>query len=394
MLTPGKPSIAGTAVIVGAGVGGLAAALVLRRAGWTVRVLERSSSIDQAGFGLSLAPNALAALRELGVVESIVREGHVPKIVEIRHTDGTLVRRIAADAFSRPGDPAMVLVRRSILHKCLLNAIGSGCIAFDCDVTSFRIEHDGVSIATADNRTFDADLLIGADGVGSIVRRTLHPSEAAPRFSGYWALRGLATGAGDHLGGVSAIAYLGPGAEAAAIRAGEDVVYWYASLAQTHVGDGTADARALLDRCAALQHPTFRAIARSSGPDGMRLEPLFVRDPLLSWGVGPVTLLGDAAHPVLPHTGQGAALALEDALALGLALSREPSPVALRRYESVRRRRTDRVIRSGPRIARVTTTSSPVVGSVRNAFIRMMPVSAAATVFRVLPRRDPHRELR
>jgi 2-polyprenyl-6-methoxyphenol hydroxylase-like FAD-dependent oxidoreductase len=358
-------------------------------------VLERSGTTHQIGFALSLAANALAALRELGLAESIEREGHVPGLVEIRRTDGPLVRQIDSHAFSRPRRPALVVARRSVVHECLLRALGSGCVELNSEVADYRLERQGIAVRTTDNRTAHADLLIGADGFGSLVRRLLHPSEAAPRFSGYWALRGLSAGGDDHLGKLSATAYLGPGVEAAAIRAGEDAIYWYASLLQRHVPTGTLDPQALLERCPALQHPAFSAIARSSRADAMRLEPLFTRDPLPSWGQGAVTLVGDAAHPVLPHTGQGAALALEDAVALGLALSKGTGiPSDLRRYESVRRKRTAGVIRSGPRIAGVTTTPSRWVASVRNAAIRLIPMSAAAAAFRMAATRDPHRRLR
>jgi 2-polyprenyl-6-methoxyphenol hydroxylase-like FAD-dependent oxidoreductase len=127
----------------------------------------------------------------------------------------------------------------------------------------------------------------------------------------------------------------------------------------------------------------------------MRLDPLFVRDPLTAWGAGPITLLGDAAHPVLPHTGQGATLALQDAVALGLALRAAGQPAAaLRRYESVRQPPSVRLVRSGPRVARITTTRSVLVGWIRDAAIRFAPLRAIARGMKLTPRRDPHRELR
>ena len=114
----------------------------------------------------------------------------------------------------------------------------------------------------------------------------------------------------------------------------------------------------------------------------MRLDELLVRDPLSSWGRGPVTLLGDAAHPMLPHTGQGGAQALEDAASLGRALRGAALPeVALRQYEAERMPRTRRVVRSGPHIARVTTTRSRVAAAVRNSLLRLTPRSAIVKAF-------------
>ena len=244
------------------------------------------------------------------------------------------------------------------------------------------------------NRSVSGDLLIGADGVGSSIRRLLHPSETPPCRSGYWAVRGLARNAVRHLGQLSAVVYLGDGIEAAAINAGEGAVYWYASLLAHDLPTDRSDPRRLLDAYGIATDPTFKAIVEATGPDAVRLDELYERAPLEWWGQGPVTLLGDAAHPVLPHTGQGAALALEDGVALDLALRRGDAPASLRRYEAVRRPVTARVVRSGPRIARTTTTHSRVVAATRNAVIRLIPMAAMGVAARLTSRRDPHRPLR
>jgi 2-polyprenyl-6-methoxyphenol hydroxylase-like FAD-dependent oxidoreductase len=126
----------------------------------------------------------------------------------------------------------------------------------------------------------------------------------------------------------------------------------------------------------------------------MRFDELFVREPLSAWGRGRVTLLGDAAHPVLPHTGQGAAQALEDAVALGLALN-DPLSIeeSLRTYERVRMPRTRKFIKLGPRIARATTTRSAIVRGVRTAAIKLLP-EALLSLSTIGSKSDPHRELR
>jgi len=126
----------------------------------------------------------------------------------------------------------------------------------------------------------------------------------------------------------------------------------------------------------------------------MRFDELFVRDPLTAWGTGRVTLLGDAAHPMLPHTGQGAAQALEDAVALGLALRHAgPFEDLLRRYEKVRLRRTSSLVKLGPILARVTTTRSRMIQWLRTSAIRLIPESLLGGT-RASAQRDPHRDLR
>ena len=170
--------------------------------------------------------------------------------------------------------------------------------------------------------------------------------------------------------------YLGDGIEAATARASQDAVYWYVSLLAADVGNVEPIPRVILERQTAAFDPRFRAITSASLPDDMRFDELLLRDPLSEWGTGRITLLGDAAHPMLPHTGQGAAQALEDAVALGLVLG--PAGVvepALRRYEQVRSRRTRRLVKLGPRIARITTTRNPLVKLLRTTAVRWLPES-------------------
>lgn len=139
----------------------------------------------------------------------------------------------------------------------------------------------------------------------------------------------------------------------------------------------------------------FRTVVRGTRPDDMRLDRLFDRDPIVTWGQGNVTLLGDAAHPMLPHTGQGAAQALEDAVALGLVLSRaDDLPTALRRYEEVRSARTRRLVVRGRRAAWAMTTHSAFTTGVRTALIRLVPAARMARMFMLAGEADPHRGLR
>jgi len=214
---------------------------------------------------------------------------------------------------------------------------------------------------------------VGAGGVGSVIRARLHPGEPPPRPSGYVALRGQSH-AIERLEGLGVIWYFGHGVESGIARASADSIYWFLSLSTADVLEGPADVHSVMRRFAARFDAQFHAIAGATLPADMRLDELLARDPLPRWGAGPITLLGDAAHPMLPHTGQGAAQALEDAVALGRALGHEPDPVtALRRYEAIRSPLTRRVVKAGPWIARVTTTKNPLVAFLRNGAIRSVP---------------------
>lgn len=382
-----------TALIVGAGIGGLAAGLALRRAGWEIRIFERAATPRELGFALALAPNAMAALDALGVAGAIASNGVAPVRVEVRHADGRRIRRFEWATTSVPATAQTHVALRPVVHGALLDAVGSASIELDSEAAGVESGADGVVLTLRNGRTIPGDVLIGADGAGSAIRKDLHPDEPPPRASGYWAIRGVAQDVGHHLGDLSAVAFFGPGIESSAARASERAVYWYISLLTADVGDGR-DAAALLRRRLAGVDPALRAIVEATPSADLRSEALLRRDPLASWGRGRVTLLGDAAHPVLPHTGQGAAQALEDAVALGLVLtSGAEVEAALRRYEQVRFRRTRQIQRLGPRIARVTTTHSRVVAALRTAIVRLVPM-AMLNLAAKLNARDPHRALR
>jgi 2-polyprenyl-6-methoxyphenol hydroxylase-like FAD-dependent oxidoreductase len=369
-------------VIVGAGIGGLAAGVMLRRTGWDVRIFERTAAPREIGFGLGLAPNAARALRELGVASQVFADGMTMGSggkAELRRTDGRLLRRVIVPRERLGAMDPMGVVLRPVLHNALLDAIGRDTIHANHDAIGFETSTEGVVVRFENGERTAGDILIGADGIGSVIRRQLHPDEPPPRPSGYHALRGVSL-AVDLLDGVQFIALFGPGVEIGIVQASSTMVYWYVSLLTKDVGHGANSPQDVLQHVTHTFDPQFRAIAARAST--LRLDELFVRSPLTTWGAAPVTLLGDAAHPMLPHAGQGAAQALEDAVQLGRALGAPGDPAAgLRAYERARIPRANSFVRLGQRIARVTTTHNPVLGAVRNTVIRLTPTAALLKSF-------------
>jgi 2-polyprenyl-6-methoxyphenol hydroxylase-like FAD-dependent oxidoreductase len=207
-----------------------------------------------------------------------------------------------------------------------------------------------------------------------VVRRHLHPREGAPRPSGLWAVRGVAHGVTAHLGGSNGAQYFGRGIEAGLGRVSDDAVYWYLSIPSAAMPRGPRTASSTLAHVIDGFHDPFRAIATATRPDDMRLDALFDRDPISDWGRGPVTLLGDAAHPMLPHAGQGAAQALEDAVSLGVSLAAASDAVAgLRRYERVRAPRANAIVKAARRNARMSALDSAIGVWARDTAIRVIP---------------------
>jgi 2-polyprenyl-6-methoxyphenol hydroxylase-like FAD-dependent oxidoreductase len=152
-----------TALIVGAGIGGLAAGVALQRAGWNVRVYERAQSPRELGFGLLLARNALSALGQLGVAGALVGRGSAGAGVEVRRLNGRVIRR-----FDIPAAMPTVVALRSELYGALLNAVGDGALKLGSDVVSFSEGPEGVTVRFRDGGTHVGRILVGADGVNSV----------------------------------------------------------------------------------------------------------------------------------------------------------------------------------------------------------------------------------
>src|SRR5262245_58384242 len=196
-----------SALIVGAGIGGLAAAISLRRAGWDVRVVEQAGSPRELGFALALAPNALEALRELGLKDEVVSRGVEVKAFEVRLPDGRLLKRIDFEGNAVQS----VVTLRPARHGTLLAAVGSDALVLGRRVTGLAPAPapDKAAVLLDDGSRLEANLVVGADGVGSAVRQALHPAEPPPRPSGFQAVRGVSYEIGDRLGTADGAVYLG-----------------------------------------------------------------------------------------------------------------------------------------------------------------------------------------
>lgn len=342
------PSAARSAVIVGGGIGGLACALVLRRLGLAVQVVEQARKLREVGAGLQLSPNATRILRDIGVLGAVEAVAVAPRALDVRdgRSGATLARAEYAAAAARFGAPFLV-VHRADLQAILAEAAQqAGCvIAVGASLTAVEPGFGGVrAVVQQGDGLFvhGADILVGADGVRSAVRGHLGLRQP-PVFSNRLAYRATIDAPDDHPPEVRL--HLGRDAHlvtypvksgkqlnlVAIVKQTRPVARWNApgEGAQVHAAFAgwSADARRLLERAGHFL-----------------CWGLYDIDPLPRWGTGRVTLLGDAAHAMLPFLAQGAAQAIEDAAALGAALARGADPAAaLRQYEAERRPHTARI---------------------------------------------------
>lgn len=344
----------GPVLVIGGGIGGLAAALGLQRRGVPVRVYERSARLGEIGAGVIIQPNGRRALADLGVDEALAaRSSCMRAMYTCDYATGeVLSRQDNASVARRHGTP-MLAVHRADLHGVLLDAVRANdaeAVVAGHEFESLDQDDEGVTVHFANGATERADAMIGADGVSSAVRSFLFPHEVAA-FNGQVAYRALVP---EELVPASARER-----ELAMHRAPGRYLLHYplrGGVVMNLIGCGLTEATweaegwsipATNDEFAATYAdfaPDLLALIRNVPEGALFKWGLRDRTPLARWTVGRVTMLGDAAHPMTPFLGQGAAMAIEDALVLARAFAASTTVAeAFGRYEEVRRPRGNTV---------------------------------------------------
>jgi len=361
------------AIIIGGGIGGLTAAVALRRVGVEVAVFERAGELREIGAGISIWTNAMKALEGLGLAAAVRAAGREEIGGEVRTTGGAVLSRIPARTLEERFGRNVILTRPDLLRALseAVEATGDP-VRVGVECVGFRQEGSGVTALFADGREESGDLLVGADGLNSVVLRQLF-GEGRPRYAGFMAWRGLAD-LGRDVGGFEA---WGRGSVFGLVGLGGGRFYWYGTK---NAPEGQQDAQAgrkaeLLERFGGWHEPVPAAIRATPETQILRND-VYDREPLQRWGEGKVTLLGDAAHPMTPNLGQGACQAIEDAAALASCLRERGDDVvrALRLYEGRRGGRTAEVARRSRLLGRMVQLENPLLCAARDAAARAMPV--------------------
>jgi 2-polyprenyl-6-methoxyphenol hydroxylase-like FAD-dependent oxidoreductase len=346
------------AVIIGAGIGGLAAAVALRRVGVRSLIVERADSIHEVGAGLSIWSNAVNALRQLGVESRVMESASVVERSLVRTPAGRILAISEYGPISGIAGAPCICVRRAVLQRILLEELppswvrtGARCVSFN---DSTAILENGESI--------EADVLVGADGISSVIRAGLHGAEP-PRYAGYTCWRGILCKEGV-LPDRSVRLAVGAGKQFGLWPCGAGQLYWFLTRNAPQGVTATRGEPATLCRDWAAPVPE---IIEGTAEGAIVQNDIVDRPPLRWWGRGGVTLLGDAAHATTPNLGQGACMALEDAVMLAFCLSTvRPAESALREYERRRIPRTGAIVRDSWQTGRILQLDQSALEPVRD----------------------------
>ena len=367
-------------LIAGGGIGGLALALALARTGRSSTVLEQRDAFVTAGAGIQLGPNGVRVLQRLGVAEALRPLVGEPDAIHVH--DGKTTRTLAtlplgAWIAARHGAPYWV-AHRGDLHGALLAAAAAEPqIALRPGFTLVSFVEGGkeVQAISAAGEKISGGALVGADGLWSSVRALLCPSHA-PRFVGATATRTVIPAAqAGRLVAQAVGLWLTPGVHVVhyPVRAGAEIAVVAIAREdwQGRDWDVEADAATLLARIGDFHASLIEVLA---GMHQWRKWALYRLPPLPRWSAGRITLMGDAAHPMLPYLAQGGVLALEDALVLSDCLSAHPGdePSAFRDFEARRRRRAQRVQAVSLRQGRIYHLPPPLSWA-RDTVLRLAP---------------------
>jgi 2-polyprenyl-6-methoxyphenol hydroxylase-like FAD-dependent oxidoreductase len=356
--------------IVGGGIGGVAAAVALSKAGIDATVYERAPELREAGAGLMLWPNATRVLRELGLLERVEKLSGRSHHFLVRARSGKILMDIGLGQFDVPA----LCTRRCDLLAALMSELPPDCVRLGHEFESFERHRDGVGIRFAEGMSAQHDVLIGADGIRSRLRSQLLGIRE-PIYRGYMVWRGIASVRSGSNSADSNSETWGNGKRFGILNTGGDRFTWYATANAdpTHV-DGPEGRKAELLRRFAGWHEPVERLIEATDEGGMLKNGAYDLAPLKSWGHGRVTLLGDSAHPCTPNLGQGGCMALEDALVLAKSFVKEASPeMALRRYESLRRKRTRHVQQRSLLMGNIGQWENPVIVGGRSVVTNILP---------------------
>lgn len=364
-----------TFAIIGGGIGGLTLAVALQKKGIPAVVYENATEIKPVGAGIVLAANAMKAFSELEMDNVVSDAGKVMKRVVIKDQKGNSLSFTDTNKVNRKfGLVNSVALHRADLHQILLNHILPGSLRRGKGLVDLSQNEDGITLYFNDGTSAHADYVIAADGIHSIVRKKFLPASQI-RYSGYTCWRGVLSELTPGLNTEEASESWGAGKRFGIVPLTDKRVYWFATVnALPNDKDLASFGPIELEKLFKDFHSPISDIIRNTRHTNIIKNDIIDLVPVKQFSFGSIVLLGDAAHATTPNLGQGACLAIEDAVVLANCIeSHEDPKLAFAEFERKRIPRTTQIVNTSYQLGKIGQWKNPFLIRVRNTMMKLAP---------------------
>lgn len=371
--------------IVGAGIAGLTAAIMLEKLGFEVRVFESAEEIRGIGAGMGLASNAIKAFEYLNLDREVISICNHLKDFEISDAKGKIIISADTKRIKQSYNTDNFAVHRADLHKLLLSKIHPEKIETKKKLVDLRILNEKVEIEFKDGKVGEFDFVIGSDGVNSRIRQLFHP-KSKPRYAGYWCWRGVVENPNENLN--KSIETWGENGRFGITPLTENRIYWYACIG-SNLKDGVPEfGLKELKGQFKNYHQRIPEILNLTSKKDLISNPIVDIKPISRYHFDRVLLLGDAAHATTPNMGQGACMAIEDVAVLQDELRKNDWQTACANFEKRRLKRTHYIIRTSKLAGKFAQVENQFLISTRNYLLRNLPDTLSQRPLKQLLEKD------
>jgi 2-polyprenyl-6-methoxyphenol hydroxylase-like FAD-dependent oxidoreductase len=361
-----------TFVIIGAGIAGLSAAIALKNIGIDALVVEASKIIRPVGAGLSLAANAIEALRHLKISEEVIKNGRELESFTLFDKYGKVIKKVNTQPTNSKTIIRNFTIHRAKLHEVLLSKISPENILTGQRSISMSETADGIQIIMEDGTILLTKYLIVAEGIHSPLRKAI-TSDANVRYSGYTCWRGIVDNSELNINETSET--WGKEGRFGIVPLANNQIYWFACK-NTREQNSDFKNYTLNDLLNNFKdyHPPIIKIIKTTCPGSLIWGDICDIEPLQKFAYGNTLLIGDAAHATTPNMGQGACMAIEDAVILANCLTQNSRvSEAFRSFEKRRLTRTHKIVNDSWRLGKIAQIENDFLASMRNIAFRLMP---------------------
>jgi len=358
--------------IIGSGIAGMSCYIGLKDAGLDVRLYDRDARNSAAGF-LTLWPNAVKAFRVLGVADEILARACIKNASLIQNHRAKPIVEVPVHRIGEKSGIPIHSISRDALNKVLRSRLDESDLFENKCLKSFRQVGDKVHVQFADGEEVIVDMLLGADGAGSTVRKLMRLADEF-RYAGRYSWNGVCENPSDQFEESRIYEIQGRGKRIGFTRLPGNKIGWYANLNLASNFERPRDSIAFLEQQFKKWPMNCGAFFGRTNPEEISIARIQDKKPLTSWSRGHVVLTGDAAHPMTPDAGQGACQSIEDAAVLAIAARNEHSIGDLiRHYERKRIPRTTYIVNYSRKIGKFSNWSNPLAVKLREWTFTMIP---------------------